>query len=215
MHYQGNTSSLDLALCEVPSAVQQTPSFDPLWPFGSSTPVIVETDGSDNQISTQDTIAVMALAVLSGSGAGYPYIVQLAQLLRAEALSLRDAVDAAFYWVKQHVQVVPDEEMLNRHFGGSKGRDLVIPPDRLLNMPEPKGDCGTFSTLLASILVAMRVPVSFVTIKADVREPSNYSHVYVLAHLAEGDVPLDSSHGSVPGWESQQHFGRKEWPILD
>lgn len=196
-------------------AVQESSISGAGWPFGERPAVFVETDPFDNHVSTRDTIALMSLAVLSGDGAGAVIIKEVAAALLSASYSLQEAVKAAYHWCRSHVLVVPDEDLLDRHFGSSAGRDLIIPPSILLGMRVPRGDCDDMSTLLASLLVAMGVPCSFKTIKANPSEPDKFSHVYVVAHLPEGNMPLDASHGEYPGWETQEHFGgEKIWPVI-
>lgn len=82
---------------------------------------------------------------------------------------------AIFWWVKSHLHLVadpPEDEML-------------IAPGLLLAMSQPAGDCDDFSMLTAAMLEVAGVPWEFVTIAADVSDPSRDSHVYVNALVGD------------------------------
>ena len=94
--------------------------------------------------------------------------------------------------------------------------DLIVSPQVMIQMNNPVGDCDCFSTLLASILIALGFKVWFVSIKVDPNEPDRWSHVYLMTYIPDEDrlLPLDASHGSFPGWEKTDGvFERKEWYI--
>lgn len=75
-------------------------------------------------------------------------------------------------------------------------------------------DCDGFSMFLAAMLKGQRVDCAFVTIAADKRDPSVYSHVYVAAYPSYGGrVPLDASHGPHPDWEFESPYRRREWAV--
>lgn len=74
-------------------------------------------------------------------------------------------------------------------------------------------DCDGFELYAAALLVALGIPCSLVTIAADSKEPYRYSHVYLAAYPDGQRIPLDFSHGPMPGVEAP-HLGRiREWPI--
>lgn len=77
-----------------------------------------------------------------------------------------------------------------------------------------RGDCDDFSCLLACLLTAAAVPNGFVTVAADSSMPADYSHVYNVAYVEDGRLPLDASFGRVAGWEPRNRFGkRREWAV--
>lgn len=79
---------------------------------------------------------------------------------------------------------------------------------------QPKEDCDGFSMFLCAMLKGQGVDCSFVTIAADKRDPSVYSHVYVAAYPSYGGrVPLDASHGPHPDWEFEQPYRKREWTV--
>jgi len=76
------------------------------------------------------------------------------------------------------------------------------------------GDCDDFSMYVACLLIANGVPCSFVTVAADDRDPSAYSHVYVAAYPDGKRKAVDASHGKFAGWEVANKFGKcREWPV--
>jgi hypothetical protein len=80
-------------------------------------------------------------------------------------------------------------------------------------MPEPSGDCDDFSMLCAAMLRALGIESAFKTIAADSADPTRYSHVYVMAIRPEGELALDCSHGSTPGWEAPAVGKTRLWPL--
>lgn len=81
-------------------------------------------------------------------------------------------------------------------------------------------DCDGYVMYAGCILLALKVPVSLVTIAADSKDPARFSHVYLAAYpegFGKKRVALDLSHGPYPGWECTSMLppGRmmKEWPV--
>jgi len=72
------------------------------------------------------------------------------------------------------------------------------------------GDCDDFSMWVASILVALKIPCSYVVMAGDSRDASRFSHVYVAAYENGERVAVDASHGGTAGWESPNFLGLKE-----
>lgn len=85
-------------------------------------------------------------------------------------------------------------------------------------------DCDGFNMFAASILTALGVPCSLVTIEADPERPNLFSHVYTAAYPngygQAPRVPLDFSHGDAIGDEPAMRLrsGRlprlKEWRVF-
>lgn len=131
--------------------------------------------------------------------------------------SAREKVAAIYQWIQSNVRFVQDNEALQELFGLNESQaDLIIAPARLLTMPKPSGDCDCFSTLLASMLLAAdeNIGVYFVTTASDATQPKHFSHVYVMAELPCGEiVPLDASHGSYPGWETNEIYRKQIFAV--
>lgn len=156
--------------------------------------------------------------------ASSPQVVQLARDIRLSStkqdqLSL---VESAWWWVKRNVQFTQDEESAVAGGFGSDVIEILIRPRDMIQLCRTggcrrMGDCDDFSMLLASLLIALGIPagdVFFRTVAADGRDPNRYSHVYVAARINGVMVPLDASHGTNPGWETVNKFGKREdWPV--
>lgn len=76
------------------------------------------------------------------------------------------------------------------------------------------GDCDDFTITLAAMLMSVGVPCFIRTTKVDARRPDLFSHVYLVADLKDGELPLDASVGfSKPGSQPTSTYGYKDWPI--
>lgn len=120
-----------------------------------------------------------------------------------------------FNWIKGRVRFLTDERIADQlhmdkaALGFSSIAEVLIRPVDIVRMVDPMGDCDDFSMLGACLLTACGLPCYFVTLAADSREPSQYSHVYVWAGCA-----FDSSHGPYVGWEAQNRFGKRQlWSV--
>ncbi len=90
-------------------------------------------------------------------------------------------------------------------------RDVIALSKQGMMVP---GDCDDFSMYVAALLIANGIPCSFVTVAADERDPSAYSHVYVAAYPDGKRKVVDASHGKFMGWEVANKFGKcREWDV--
>jgi hypothetical protein len=129
-----------------------------------------------------------------------------------------DPISDTFWWVKDRVGFRQDEQLAQpvRRFLDGDVVEVLIRPRDLANMRTPLEDCDGFASLLPSLLRAQGVPCSFVTVAADARDPSRFSHAYAACYPNGRRVSLDSSHGPYPGWECLEAgpvWRIKEWPI--
>jgi predicted transglutaminase-like cysteine proteinase len=118
-----------------------------------------------------------------------------------------DLVRAIYWWVKNRVKFREDGDILTREMEWRDPyQELLISPEILIGMPQAQGDCDDFSMLLAALLVAARIPVWFVAVAVDEREPWRWSHIYCKVFLKDEGrfVTLDASHGKFPGWETER-----------
>lgn len=139
----------------------------------------------------------------------------------------RERASAIFYWARDNVQFVQDEELLYHELGvpvPDLDKELLIVPPLLLRMPVPMGDCDDYSLLIASMLLAAGMQPWWVTVAADQTEPKRFSHIYLDVRLADewehdpftGQIKfkhlcLDAGNrlqGIAPGWEPKG-LGRK------
>ena len=182
----------------------------------------------DSDSSTIQTVELMSrLARASSHSPIVQYALSLALSELPADSSSRVICRAIYSWIKANVQFSEDEALIWQGLGISQvDKELLIPPDTLLRMPIPMGDCDDFSLLGASMLLAAGIPCSFVTIAADPNEPDKFSHIYLKACiLDEGSIenqdgetkPLelcfDASHGNYLGWEYQGYTRKAEWRV--
>jgi hypothetical protein len=92
--------------------------------------------------------------------------------------------------------------------------EILVRPRDMHTQASKLGDCDDFSMYTASLLVALKIPCTFVTLAGDPTHPQIFSHVYVAAYPNGNRVAMDTSHGSHCGWEASRPGGRKsEWPV--
>jgi hypothetical protein len=120
--------------------------------------------------------------------------------------------EAVWSWVKSHLRFVHHQKLLVAWLGAPDELQLLIRPDALLKMREPKGDCAVYTCLVCAMLDCCGLPWEIVTVAVDPRQPAIFSHVYPRAILADGRrVVLDASHGQYPGWEvPAEHMSAKQ-----
>lgn len=106
---------------------------------------------------------------------------------------------AVFWFVKHQVKFVVDEAPMFR-LGEPNQQDLLISPAVLIRMNRPQEDCDGFTMLSCALLKALGIPFVIVTIAAAADDPQRWSHVFCMAMLPSGPLPIDASHGSGPGW---------------
>lgn len=99
-----------------------------------------------------------------------------------------------------------------RYVFDPSGVELIENPVRILETKA--ADCDSIVILMASICESMGFPCRFVTIKADLQRPDDFSHVFL-----EVKVPRFGWVGSDPtqptrdfGWEAGPEYARKTWP---
>lgn len=180
----------------------------------------IRTDPFNSDRSVADTIAQMAHVVRISIGD--PIIRHAVERATQDLdpwVGDRDIAASIFYWIKTNIKFSLDETIAARYLGMSDfdamDTELLIVPTALLSLPVPMGDCDDFSTLTATMLMALGFPCAFVTIAADPTRPDTFSHVYVKAWLPDSNSGLymDTSHGTYPGWEHDKYTRKKEWPI--
>lgn len=185
----------------------------------------IQTNGRDNDKSTQDTINQMIrLARHSSSlpvvNAALDSCLSKISAIHTSSPSNREIARRIFWFVKSHLTFETDEAILQSQFNLSEeeanDRELIISPEMLLSMSHPMGDCDCYSTLTASLVVCAKMPCAYVVIAVDEKEPFRWSHVFCKAYLQdEGQwLTMDTSHGMYPGWETGKfQFRRMEWIV--
>lgn len=131
--------------------------------------------------------------------------------------------ESVWWWAKHVLRFVHHDGLIQLWFSERDQLQLLIAPDLLLRMGEPRGDCAIYTMLVCAMLQALGIQYEIVTAAVDPRVPDEFSHVYPRAVLPSGRrLVLDASHGQYPGWEvPRQHIIRKQvWssegsPIAD
>lgn len=173
------------------------------------------TDPNNTDRSTVETLQLMVALATSSSRSPQISILSTNCLMNLPyPPTKREIVRALYHCVKRVVQFREDESTLVGEMGESDPfQELLISPDVLVSMPTPMGDCDDFSMLLASLLVASKIPVWYVAIAVDPQQPDRFSHVYCKCYLEDEQtyLTLDASHGNYIGWETpRKQFRRIE-----
>lgn len=164
-------------------------------------------DDPDEQVAR--TIGRMRELAFEDAGTAF-----IGDLARGFPAGKREGAEAAFWFVRGLVRFQRDAQMVPDVPFAEEIIEVLIRPVDLLSMSRPRGDCDDFCMALAALLVAQGIGCSFATVAADPRDPSRYSHVYVVAHLDGGDLSLDASHGRRPGWEVRNVYGKRRlWRV--
>jgi hypothetical protein len=122
---------------------------------------------------------------------------------RFHAIAFDDEVACAWWYAKYLIKFVHHQELLRDWLFSLDDLQLLISPEALLKMVNPKGDCAIFTTLIQALLSYRGIPWETVTVAVSPLAPDLYTHVYAQAIRPDGSrMPLDASHGKYPGWEA-------------
>jgi hypothetical protein len=136
-----------------------------------------------------------------------------------------DPIADTFWHVKHRVGFRQDEQLAapvwrgdGDPVDGGQVVEVLIRPRDLAQMSNPLEDCDGFASYAPALLRAQGVDCKFVTVAADRRDPSRFSHVYAACTdpSTSQRVSLDASHGPYPGWECLSAgpvWRLKEWDI--
>ncbi len=106
----------------------------------------------------------------------------------------------AKYWIRKFVH---HQDMLIDWLGLPNELQLLISPDALLRLSDPKGDCAVYTCLICALLELRGIGWEIVTVAVNPLYPDEFSHVYPQAVLGDGSrLALDASHGKFPGWQA-------------
>lgn len=160
-----------------------------------------------HEMSIAETLAHMANVAKQASAD--PAIQRIAEQL--DGATTHDYVMRAFWWVRQHIPYVRDEDRLES-LGLPPDAELIVRPE-LLVRTEMGGDCDDHATITAALLLARNIPVRFITITTP-EDPAHFTHVWVEALTQNGWVALDTAYGVEPGWVAPTAVRRAVWPVL-
>lgn len=171
------------------------------------------TESPDGQV--RDTIALMGMMAVQDIQD--PWIQSLARQLWSKSAGIRKRyIQLAWEYVHNRVTFTQDER-IKRGLPlpldlSSRVVEILTRPKDLVRANQPIGDCDDFTMLLATLLLAKGITVRFVTVAAEPGDDT-FSHVYLVAYLDGQRIPLDASHGKVPGWEYQRGSRYQEWEL--
>jgi len=187
-------------------------STDKIWGTPGASLYEIPTNPLDDERSTHDTLQLMT--AMARSDASSPQVQHLAHALIEGCKSVPEVLTSLWFWARDHILLKPHEHIVSELLSAPIfDKQLLIRPASLLVMPHPQGDCAIYSTLIASVCIALRLPSCFRIIAADAEEPERWSHVYVVAWTGEGSYALDASHGKYPGYEKPNPFRVMDWPV--
>ena len=188
---------------------------------GPAVVLSTRTNRFDSDVSTRDTVRVMARLAHEYSSDRYVAAAVQDALAGVGITTQRDVVCAIFHWVRGKVHFVYDETLLHEQLGvglDDLDKELLIVPPLLLQMRPPQGDCDDFSLLIASMLLCAGIRPFFVTVAADRSDPHKFSHIYVCAELEDEGTHLCLDAGNrlsrvEPGWELPNVTRKAVWDI--
>lgn len=175
---------------------------------------IRKTNANDSDKSVADTVALMGIHARKASQS-----IQIKQALQgagcANQCSEDETIRCVFSYIKNRVSFIEDEKQLEQMFEEPRSKELLITPEVLLGMPDPRGDCDDFSMLACAMLMAKGIQCDFVTVAANSGNPKDYSHIYCMVTTRDGrKIPFDSSHGDRAGWETGKAYRKQVWPVF-
>lgn len=159
----------------------------------------------DDNARTGQTVARMKLAIERGAHDSEVQKLarQIVSVLPARATDHERAA-AIWSWVKNNIRFVDDPPY----------DELLIEPALMVRLPANRraGDCDDFSMLGGALLRVLGYIPRIETIRADARDPSRFSHVFLEVELPDGArVPFDASHGEFFGWRAPAYFSSFNW----
>jgi hypothetical protein len=199
-----------------------------MWPGVTNYQVDVLPDDADGQIA--GTIGIMTRYVREDRHS--QEVVDLGRRIVTPG-SERGIVEGVWGWVHGRLGFLHDETLaatalagISADYGGAEIVETLVRPRDMAEAcgrGECRGDCDDYAMLAAALIEAWGIPTSFVTVAADARDPSRYSHVYVAAYPRVGGgngggererIVVDASHGDYAGWEAENKYGKlREWAM--
>lgn len=203
-------------MAHISSAQGPAGELPPFCPAGSTEVTVSGLHPADSDISTAQTVALMASAIRRTEHS--PVIDRAAADIAGrlpDNAQDADVAAAVFRYVQQRVRFVEDSELVAACWPSQPASsEVLIDPDRLLSLDEPAGDCDDFTMLVCALLRRLGVDCEIVTVAADPEHPDRWSHVYAYALLhPDRRLALDASHGDRPGWEAPQVYRRAVWTL--
>jgi hypothetical protein len=143
-------------------------------------------------------------------------------IANSNSQSQDDIARALTQWVVRNIQYTHDDAMsmtekglqwidihqCPSHFQKCEAVEMLNTPHNILT--DPKGDCDDLCMLLGCFLALSGMDSKFVTIAADPSDPTQFSHVYLIANVNGTWIPIDPVNKSQPyGWELPNPYRRE------
>lgn len=162
---------------------------------------------ADPDTQVAQTIALMRQYVIEDLRD--PYL-----LMDAVAASYPDPINGTWRLVCDRLTFAQDETTAESVplSGDQEAVEVLVRPADVAR-GAPVGDCDDFAMFTCALLEAQGIPTSFCTVAAEADEPRRFSHVYAVAYLGGQRIPMDTSHGEYPGWETERAYRKQEWPL--
>lgn len=119
---------------------------------------------------------------------------------------------------RDEVSARPFEHLLpkNGYFVEALNRPVDVSLKFAATGQKVKGDCDCFCMYCAALLRALGIECCFATVGAEEKDPTVFSHIYMVVYWRGQRIPMDCSHGPYVGWETQNLYGKyQEWAIVD
>ena len=131
------------------------------------------------------------------------WAIRIIRQARAPENDKRAQILAVGGWIKQHLYYVNDPINVE-----------TVATARVILEQVAHGqaafDCDDFVVLAQSLLNALGIQTRSVIIKADDRDPSQWTHIYLQAHDSQQWITLDLIMKDKPlGWEPPRYFEKK------
>ena len=154
-------------------------------------------------------------------GKADPLVKAQAQQIAVESHA-KDKVElskAFTVWVVQNIRYTPDDDLSYTEQGYKwinikqcptvykkcEAVEMIITPREILSRRQ--GDCDDLCMILGAFHEIYDMPVRMVVIAADSTDPSQYSHVYLIANVNGTWIPIDAVNRNNPwNWEASGYY---------
>ncbi len=153
---------------------------------------------------------------------GDPVIRQLARTITEGQIGQTEQSQAIVHWFMGNIRYRPDDGMswteqglqqINIHdcpnsFKQCEGVEMLHSARQILS--QRYGDCDDFCIFLGALHEIVGISTKLVVVALDRNDPTQFSHVYLIANLDGTWVPVDAVNKTQPwGWEAPNAY-RKE-----
>lgn len=142
-------------------------------------------------------------------------------LANANAQNQEDVSKALTQWVVRNIQYQHDDDMsmtedglkwipisqCRAAFKQCDSVEMIITPPQIIQ--SKRGDCDDMCSLLGAFHELAGIPVKMVTVAVDPSDPTQFSHVYLIANINGSWIPIDAVNKQNPwNWEVSNPYRR-------